>query len=106
MARQGYAKVASIVGARIREARTALHLSQKELGARSGISEKMVSQYELYTNAPSAKYIRELSRALGVSADWLLGLSDLQNPRAEAEALSRALGVVAQTVRCVFGLEE
>lgn len=67
----------SLLGARIKMARGARHLSQKNLSDLTGIAQPQLSQIELgSTQAPKADKIVEICRALGVSADWLLGLTD------------------------------
>ena len=59
-------------GKRIRLARQMRRMSQTELADRIGYSGKAVSAWETGVNAPTGDAIRELCRALGVSADWLL----------------------------------
>ena len=59
-------------GKRIRLARQMRRMSQTELADRIGYSDKAVSAWECGVNAPTGDAIRELCRALGVSADWLL----------------------------------
>lgn len=63
---------------RIRErlwsARTDAKLSQNELGDAIGASGQSVSQWEAGRSLPNATNLFALSRALGKSADWLLGL--------------------------------
>ena len=59
-------------GKRIRLARQMRRMSQTELADRIGYSYKAVSAWETGVNAPTGDAIRELCRAMGVSADWLL----------------------------------
>ena len=59
-------------GKRIRLARQMRRMSQTELADRIGYSNKAMSAWETGVNAPTGNAIRELCRALGVSADWLL----------------------------------
>ena len=59
-------------GKRIRLARQMRRMSQAELADRIGYSDKAVSAWETGVNVPTGDAIRELCRALGVSADWLL----------------------------------
>jgi transcriptional regulator with XRE-family HTH domain len=63
------------IGARIRERRKALDISQEELARLIGTNQKQVSRYENGENDPTANVIVELTYALDASADWLLGLS-------------------------------
>ncbi len=64
------------IGAKIRERRKALGLSQEELARMIGTVQKQVSRYETGENSPTSDVIIELTYALDASADWLLGLSD------------------------------
>lgn len=64
------------VGVRIRIARAARGWSQRELAQRTGFDATAVSHWERGERLPSIESLRELSRALGVTADWLLGLDE------------------------------
>ena len=59
-------------GKRIRLARQMRRMNERELAEAIGYSYKAVSAWETGVNAPTGDAIRELCRALGVSADWLL----------------------------------
>lgn len=59
-------------GKRIRLARQMRRMSERELADAIGYSYKAVSAWECGVNAPTGDAVRELCRALGVSADWLL----------------------------------
>lgn len=59
-------------GKRIRLARQMRRMSQTELADRIGYTSKAVSAWERGVNTPTGDAIRELCRALGISADWLL----------------------------------
>lgn len=71
-----------IRGERIKRRREQLGLSQEELAARVGTSQKQISQYERGMVEPSTATVYLLSRELEVSTDWLFGLSDHMNPEA------------------------
>ena len=62
-------------GTRLAELRKAAGLTQVELAEAIGTSQRMVAYYESTEDYPLARLLRELSRALGVSADELLGLT-------------------------------
>ena len=64
------------IAARLRFARSNLDLSQKDLSARAGINPRRYSKYELGDNVPPPDVLMALCRALNVSSDFLLGLSD------------------------------
>lgn len=62
------------LGARIREARLRRGLRQADVAHELGISRRALWTYEHERSDPSAFSLRSLAQALGVSADWLLGL--------------------------------
>ncbi|MCU1127909.1 helix-turn-helix transcriptional regulator [Stenotrophomonas maltophilia] len=65
---------------RLKEARLALGISQRELGRRIGLSEEVVSsritRYELGTSEPDFATASELAKALGVPLAYLLADND------------------------------
>jgi transcriptional regulator with XRE-family HTH domain len=65
------------LGERLREARKAAGMTQKLLEARSGIPQNSISRIEGgNTQEISTGTLKALATTLGVSADYLLGLSD------------------------------
>ena len=83
------------IARRITEARNLSNMEQKELARRMGIKQQRLSNWESGLNRPSADNIFEMSDALGVSADYLLGLSDDPRPVNFVEAASTPLGNVS-----------
>jgi len=66
-----YRTIDRFVGARIRERRTLLGLSQRDLAERIGLpTQQMVAKYERGENAVSASRLYEIASALGVSVDY------------------------------------
>ena len=59
---------------RIRETRNDRDMGQKELAALLGITQQQYSLYETGKRPLPASYLSVICRALGVSADYLLGL--------------------------------
>lgn len=51
-------------------------MTTSELGEKVGVSNEMITQYYTTAKMPSLKTFEKLCRALDVSADYLLGLSD------------------------------
>ncbi len=60
-------------GARIRTMRQLLGLKQVDLAKKLKLSPQAVAVYETGKREPNLKTLIALSRALGTSADWLLG---------------------------------
>lgn len=64
---------------RIREQRKLRHLTQDDLGKLVNVSAQVVSNWERGYSTPSSEDIQALSKALNVSADYLLCNTD--NPQ-------------------------
>ena len=61
---------------RLKQRRRALRLSQEQLAELTGVNQPQVSRWELGENDITGTTLTALARALGTTADWLLGLSD------------------------------
>lgn len=68
------------MGRRIRAARVNKGLKQVEVATMLEITQGSLSQYELGRTEPKASVLWKMSRLFGVSADWLLNLTDDMNP--------------------------
>jgi XRE family transcriptional regulator, fatty acid utilization regulator len=75
------------MGDRIRMHRARLRLSQTALGERVGLSANAVSQLEKGEVEPRAVHLKALAKALGVSSDYLLGLTRQSDPRETEPAM-------------------
>ena len=60
---------------RLRAARLAADLSQRELAEGIGVAQSHVSRYETGVMRPDLDVLPKLARALGVTTDYLLGVS-------------------------------
>ena len=60
-------------GARLKYLRQALGLKQIDLAEKLSVSPQAIAIYENGRREPGLKNLIQLSRALNVSADWLLG---------------------------------
>ena len=65
----------STLGSRIREARTAAGLSQQALADAVGAHQPTVAAWESDRRSLSVESLAALSRSLGRTTDWLLGLA-------------------------------
>ncbi len=78
--------------ARLTEAMAARKLSQAELARQTGVDRSTISALlQPGTRMPNAQLAADSARALGVSADWLLGLSGRPEPIADLLAASLSL---------------
>lgn len=69
---------------KVKEARIAKKLTQKELAEKIGVSDARIRQYESNKGFPSAEVLFKICLELDVSADWLLGLPAKSNTTNEA----------------------
>lgn len=65
-----------IIGKRIKELRLERGVSQKKLAEAIGVDKRAVIFWEQEVNEPKATYIRNIAVYFGVSADYLLGITD------------------------------
>ena len=62
-------------GARLAAIRQARGLTQTELGAAAGVSQRVIAYYETESTQPPGALLVDFARALKVSSDELLGLT-------------------------------
>jgi transcriptional regulator with XRE-family HTH domain len=61
---------------RFRQVRELRGLSKRQLSKASGVGEMQLGRYESGENDPSAQNLKQIAKALQVSADYLLGITD------------------------------
>lgn len=66
-----------VFGKRLKETRESKNILQKQLASDLGISVASISQYEKSHREPDFKTLFKICTLLDVSADYLLGLSDI-----------------------------
>ena len=64
------------VGDNLRTLRNERNFSQEQLGKKIGVTRSMIALYESGERLPSLSALIKLSRALGVTTDYLLGVSN------------------------------
>ncbi len=77
---------------RLREAREMREWSQSDLGSKSDLPPSSIAHFEAGSRKPSFDTLQRLSRALEVSADYLLGHVDQPNVSQEGDPLFRDVG--------------
>ena len=55
------------------------NITQKEMAARLGIKQQQYSRYEKGINVMPVTYLPKICKILNVSADYILGLSNIRN---------------------------
>lgn len=66
----------NVFAARLKYAREALHLTQKELAKKINMSKQTISNWEKAEKYPSVIVLDHVSRVLNVSIDYILGRTD------------------------------
>lgn len=66
----------SLNAERLKQARNKLGISLDELADRTGLHRSQLYRYERGNNDPTSSTLTALARELGVSIDYLVGLSD------------------------------
>ena len=87
----------TFIGARLRERRAELHISQSELAARIGLTFQQVQKYERGDNRISASRLYEIAQALGVDVSYFYADLPLLRTVSEShEAVSLHLFVTTE----------
>jgi len=87
-------------GKRLAKLRKAKGLTQQQLGDKIGASRRVVAYYEGETDYPPAHLIAPLSKALGLSADELLGITKTK------DTLDDQLSAVWRRLKVLEGFSE
>lgn len=66
----------NIIGARIKELRREINLSQAKFGEILLVSQDTISLWENGKAIPSTEYVIEICKKFDVSSDYILGLKD------------------------------
>ena len=66
-------------GEKIQKLRKQQGLSQEALAEKVTVTRQTISKWELDQSTPDLEFIAQLSSIFGVSADYLIGLSDIQD---------------------------
>ena len=74
--------MASTLALRLRELRG--NASQSDFANKIGVKQTSYSSWERGVKDPAAQTVAQISSTFGVSADWLLGLTDSREGRCDA----------------------
>ena len=65
-------------GKRLKDLRQERGMTQKELSAKINCDQSMITRWESGENEPTASYIIKIAEVFETTADFLLGISDIQ----------------------------
>lgn len=88
-------------GQRLSEARKRAGLMQKDVAKFLGVKDNIVSYYENGDRIPSVEQYTKLAKFLGVSADYLLGLSDAQTSDKDLQFVCDYTGLSDKTISAI-----
>lgn len=80
----------SISGNRIKERRIEKRLTQEQLADKVNKSKQVISNWERGYSKPIDEDLASLSKVLDVSADYLLGIDELEKPTNKTDAEKEA----------------
>ena len=83
--------MSTILSQRLKMLKDEKHLSQRDMAKIAQTSETNVSRYINYEREPCLSILANLARGLNVTTDFLLGLSDVENPKPELNGEQRVL---------------
>lgn len=75
-------------GERLRELRG--ELSQCDFAKKLGVPQTSYSGWESDAKAPAAPVVAQIANAIGVSADWMLGLSDIRVKTSDINEITKS----------------
>ena len=105
-----YNKPRLTMGERFKDARTVHNKHGKEttgvVEKATGVSKSTLSEIENDRRAPGAEIITVLARHYGVSADYLLGLSDVITPDTTAQAVIAYTGLSEDNILTLHHMKE
>ncbi|HEX2907758.1 MAG TPA: helix-turn-helix transcriptional regulator [Phototrophicaceae bacterium] len=84
-----------IDGKRLRQLREAQGYSRRELSEKIGVVETQIVRYETGTSDATGDVLARIAQAFGVSADYLLGLTDYPSPDISGDLRPEEAAVIA-----------
>src|SRR5262245_30573735 len=85
---------------RLKELRETHGWSQRELSRMCGLDVTLIGKYERGEIDPSAITLKLMAEKLGVSADYLIGLSDDPHSLSDSSELSEDERAIVEAFRC------
>ncbi len=87
-----------VIGQRINSALAAANKKQKELAAALGVTDNTISYFASGKRTPNTEQIIKIAEFLNVSADYLLGLSDVQSTDIDTQAICKKIGCSEEVI--------
>lgn len=87
-----------LIGMRINSALAKKGVKQKELAQQIGVTDNTISYFCSGSRTPNIEMLISIARALNVSSDYLLGLSDVITPSTDLQAVVAYTGLSEDNV--------
>lgn len=84
------------IGHRLRKAREAKRLTQKEVADKIGIHNSTIGKYELGEREPDFDTVKELSEIYEVSPDWILLGNENSRTDARPESMDKTIQLIEE----------
>jgi len=81
-------------------------VSQEQLAKALGVSRMRVSHYEVGRNVPDSDFVIKAAKYFNVSADYILGLSDVKNTDTDLQAICKELNLSEKAVENLRNTKE
>jgi transcriptional regulator with XRE-family HTH domain len=81
---------------RLAKLRMEFNMTQKELADKIGVSRAAIGMYEIGRRDPDTDTIIKLTKIFGVSADYLMGISDIRNPYNNLNTSSKNINTIEE----------
>ncbi len=79
--------------------------TQEKFGKRVGLSRNTVSLYYNGKRNPDSMILTKICKCCHVSADWLLGFSDVKKTDADLQAVCEYIGLAPETIQSLKTLK-
>lgn len=93
------------IGQRITKARRYLGMNQKELCEKTNINEATLSRYENGIREPKAATLSKIAEVLGVSCDYLLGITHIRNYESSQNDLNKDVESIYENTKEMLSQE-
>ena len=89
---------------RIGKLRSELGLSGREFAEKLGVTRSTVNNWETGGYNVKADDIEKICSTFSVSADWLIGISDVKNPETSVQAIHNYTGLSEQAIEVLHNM--
>ena len=96
----------SKLGKRLEYIRTNIPLSQEELAIKLVVDRTTITKYETDERLPDVQTLKRICEELNVSANYLLGLSEVESLNDDIEITNKTTGLSDNSIRNLIQLKE